>query len=200
MKKILTILSSYKGAGSISSKLAQAVAEKLKAAYPGSSHTERDLEKKAVHQLNTARGQAVFSPEDQLTNDPQPQVTLSDQLLSELTGADIIVIGLGLYNYGIPSTLKVWIDEICRPGITFFYNEKGEQVGMLTGKKVYIAMASGGIYSAGPIASWDHAIPYLKTMFHSIGITDITVYRAEGMGIAGIKETALQNAIESIAF
>jgi FMN-dependent NADH-azoreductase len=93
--------------------------------------------------------------------------------------------------------LKAWFDHITRAGITFGYGEHGP-IGKVTGKKVYVAMSSGGIYSEGPSKDNDFVVPYLKTFLGFLGMTDLTVFRAEGVKIPGVKENALKKGIESI--
>ena len=108
--------------------------------------------------------------------------------------ADVLVIGVPMYNFSVPSTLKAWIDHIMRAGVTFKYDEKGPK-GLVQGKKVYLAVASGGIYSEGPMKAYDFVTPYLQTVLGFIGLTDITIIRAEGTSIPDKKEFALETAM-----
>ncbi|MNY46186.1 FMN-dependent NADH-azoreductase [compost metagenome] len=112
--------------------------------------------------------------------------------------ADIIVIGAPLYNFTIHSALKAWIDHITRPGVTFGYGEDGRPIGLVKGKKVYVAMSSGGVYSTGPAQVNDFVVPYLKAFLGFLGMTDFTVFRAEGLKVSELKEHAMQKAINSI--
>ena len=102
-----------------------------------------------------------------------------------------------MYNFGIPSTLKAWIDHIVRAGVTFRYSD-GFPEGLIKNKKVYLAISSGGVYSEGPMKSYDFTEPYLRTALGFIGLTDITVFRVEGTFVPGVKETALPKAIDSV--
>jgi FMN-dependent NADH-azoreductase len=111
--------------------------------------------------------------------------------------ADTIIISLPLFNFGIPSVLKTWLDHIVRAGVTFNYTADGP-LGLVTGKKLYIALASGGVYSQGPMQAYDHAVPYLTSVLNFIGITDISVVRAEGTGIPALKDIALEKAMAEI--
>ncbi len=113
--------------------------------------------------------------------------------------ADIYVIGAPFYNFAIPSTLKAYLDHISRPGITFRYTEEGKPEGLLKGKKAYIATASSGVYSSGPFQSFDHVSPYLTFILGFLGITDISFFRAEGLRIEGVKETAFEKGVQSIS-
>jgi FMN-dependent NADH-azoreductase len=111
--------------------------------------------------------------------------------------ADVIVIDAPLYNFSIPSALKAWVDHIARAGVTFKYDENGPE-GLVKGKKVYVALASGGIYSDGPMKGYDFAAPYLKSVLGFMGMTDFTVFRVEGVSYPNLKDTALQTAVDSI--
>jgi len=114
-----------------------------------------------------------------------------------LTRPDILVIGAPMYNFSIHSTLKAWLDHIVRAGQTFTYSEKGIE-GLVKGKKVYVALASGGIYSEGLMKGMDFVEPYLRAVLGAIGLTDITFVRAEGLNMPGVKEEAMEKAIASI--
>ena len=107
-------------------------------------------------------------------------IKISDELVAELQAADKIVIGTGLINFNIYSGLKSWIDNVARAGVTFSYSADGPK-GHLTGKKAYIVLASAGVYSEGPAAPLNHAVPYLKTVLGFLGITDVEVLNVEGL-------------------
>lgn len=198
MKRILHLISSIQGDQSYSIKLGKAIVEKITDKYPGSSVEEVDLNKLDIPHLNPTILQSMFTPGDQLTPEAKESLQYSDYAVKQLMDSDIIVIGAPLYNYTIPTTLKSWIDHITRAGITFGYSENGP-VGKVLGKKVYIAMSSGGVYSEGPGKNNDFVAPYLKAFLGALGMTDITVFRAEGVKVAGVKEHALEKGIESIA-
>jgi FMN-dependent NADH-azoreductase len=118
-------------------------------------------------------------------------------LVKQLFSSDIIVIGAPLINFTIPSSLKAWIDHITRAGVTFGYSETGP-VGKVVGKKVYIAMSSGGVYSEGPGKANDFVAPYLVAFLRVLGMTDVTVFRVEGLKVPGVKDNAMQKALDSI--
>jgi FMN-dependent NADH-azoreductase len=110
-------------------------------------------------------------------------VAMGQVALEEFLAADIVVIGAPMYNLGVPSQLKAWIDRISVAGKTFRYGEHGP-VGLCGGKKLVIASSRGGVYSAGsPAANFDHQETYLKAAFGLLGITDITFIRAEGVAM-----------------
>ena len=197
MKKVLHIISSPRGEASFSIKLGNAVVEKLLARFPGSEVKSVNLLEGGVPHLEQTHLASFFTPADQRDADSLAAVKYSDEAIQDIIDADILVIGAPLYNFGVHSSLKAWIDQIIRAGITFSHSEKGAE-GLIKGKKVYIAMSSGGIYSEGPWQSYDFVVPYLKHVLGFIGLTDITVFRVEGTNIPGTKETALEKGIESV--
>jgi FMN-dependent NADH-azoreductase len=125
--------------------------------------------------------------------DKQAALALSDALVREVQAADVLVIGVPIYNFGVPATLKAWFDMIARARLTFHYTEQGPQ-GLLTGKKAYLLVASGGTPVGGAI---DFATPWLKHVLAFVGITDVEVIAAERLMIQG--EAGRQQAIERIA-
>lgn len=197
MKHILHLISSIQGDNSYSVKLGNAIVEKIREKYPDSKLEELNLVNAEIPHLGADALRSFFTPADQLTEEDKQSIRLSDQLVKQLLATDIIVIGAPLYNYTIPTPLKAWIDHITRAGITFGYSENGP-VGKVTGKKVYVAMSSGGVYSEGPGKANDFVAPYLKAFLGALGMTDITVFRAEGLKVQGVKEHAMEKALESI--
>jgi len=197
MKKILHVISSPRGAASFSIQLGNAIIEKLQATWPGSTVKEYNLVNKHFPHLEEAHITSFFTPPEARTAENIEALQHSDEAIRELFEADIIVIGAPMYNFGIHSSLKAWLDHIGRAGVTFAYGENGPK-GLVTGKKVYIATSSGGVYSEGPMQGWDFVVPHLKAFLGFLGMTDVTVVRAEGTSIAGIKETAMEKAKNSI--
>jgi FMN-dependent NADH-azoreductase len=197
MKHILHLKSSIQGAASYSVKLGQAIVEKIQDKYAGSTGEELSLADIEIPHLNATVLRTFFIPGDQLTEEEKESVSFSDELVKQLFAADIIVIGAPLINFTIHSALKAWIDHITRAGITFGYGENGP-IGKVTGKKVYVAMSSGGVYSEGPGKANDFVAPYLKAFLGFLGMTDLTVFRAEGLKVPGVKERAMEKAINSI--
>lgn len=197
MKRILHLISSPRGDESLSIKLANAVILKLREQYPGSSVEEVNLIETDVPHLNTAHLRSFFTPAEQLTAEDQDAIRYSDAAISQLMAADIIVIGAPLYNFGIHSALKAWIDHIARAGKTFSYSEQGAE-GLVKGKKVYVAMSSGAVYSEGFYQAYDFVSTYLKAVLGFLGMTDLSLFRVEGVNMPGLKDHALDKAIESI--
>lgn len=197
-KKILRIISSPRGEASISKQLGNATVEKIREKYPDSIFTERNI---AVHHpphLDELYTSAIFTPPEQRTLEQSDAITYSDGAVAELLGADIIIVDAPLYEFGITSTLKAYLDQIARAGITFRYNEQGQPEGLLKNKKTYIVFSAGHIYSEGAAQSWDFVVPYLKHILGFLGLTDISVFRAEGVNMPEFRETALQKGIDSI--
>jgi FMN-dependent NADH-azoreductase len=197
MKRILHLISSIQGNQSYSIKLGKAIVEKVIEKYPDSTVEEVNLVDLEIPHLNPTTLQSMFTPVDQLTAEARESLRYSDEAVKQLMASDIIVIGAPLINFTVPTTLKSWIDHITRAGITFSYNQNGP-VGMVTGKKVYVAMSSGGVYSDGPSKQNDFVAPYLKSFLGFLGMADLTVFRAEGVKVPGIKEHALEKGIASI--
>ena len=197
MKRILHLISSIQGNQSYSIKLGHAIIDKIQDKYPGSSVEELNLVDIEIPHLNPAILRTFFIPGDQLTAEEKESIRFSDEVVKQLFASDIIVIGAPLYNFTIHTSLKAWIDHVTRFGLTFGYGENGP-VGMVTDKKVYVAMSSGGIFSEGPGKANDFVAPYLKSFLGFLGMTDLTVFRAEGLKVAGVKEHAMEKAIDSI--
>ncbi|WP_316769921.1 FMN-dependent NADH-azoreductase [Pedobacter frigiditerrae] len=197
MKKILHIISSPRGAASYTIRLGNAIIEKLQLAYADSTVKEFSLVEERFPHLEEAHLNAFFAPVENRTQENLIAIEHSDEAIAEIMEADIIVLGVPLYNFSVPSNLKAWIDHISRVGVTFKYDQNGPE-GLIKNKKLYIAFSAGGVYSEGPMASYDNAVPYLKSVFGFLGITDITVVRVEGTNIPGIQDNALAKGIESI--
>ncbi|SCX29498.1 FMN-dependent NADH-azoreductase [Agrobacterium sp. DSM 25558] len=179
MSKILLLTSSPRAEESLSNKFAGDLAAKLQAQTNGTI-THLDLGQNPIPHLDQVTTSAIRKSADQRDAQEAAAAEYSDKRVAELLEADTIVIGTGMINFNIYSGLKSWIDNIARAGLTFKYTESGP-VGLATGKKVYIVLSSAGVYSEGPAAALDHAIPYLKTVLGFIGLTDIEVIRVEGL-------------------
>jgi FMN-dependent NADH-azoreductase len=198
MKKILHLISSFRNDDSYSIKLGRAIVERLVEENPGAIVQEINLIDENYPHLDAPHFQAFLTPTAALTADDKEAIRYSDKAIKLLMDTDFLVVGSPFYNYSIHSALKAWIDHIVRAGVTFRYTENGFE-GLIKGKKVYIAMASGGVYSEGPAQAYDFNGPYLKHVFGMIGMTDLKIIRAEGIKIPNLGEHALENAIASIS-
>ncbi|UOR06418.1 NAD(P)H-dependent oxidoreductase [Hymenobacter aerilatus] len=195
--QILQIISSARGAESYSTQLSQGIIDKLLVAHPGSSVVIRNLAQTPFPHLEEAHLQAYFTPAESRSAEQQQAVHHSDEAIAEILAADVLVIGVPFYNFSVTSSLKSWLDHLTRAGITFRYTPTGPE-GLITGKKVYLAVASGGIYSTGPMQPYDFATPYLRHMLGFLGMTDVVVARAEGLKIPEFQATALQKGLDSV--
>lgn len=182
MTNILLITSSPRGEVSYSAKVAEELAEKLQAASPGSTITKRDLVRNPLPHIAPDYAAGIYLPADAPTSAQAEVIGASDAALDELFAADHIILATGMINFSISSTLKSWIDHIARVGVTFRYGANGPE-GLIRGKKLYVVLASGGVYSEGPASAQDFAVPYLRELFGFLGIADVEVIRIEGVGM-----------------
>jgi FMN-dependent NADH-azoreductase len=197
--QLLHIDSSVLGAHSASRLLSAEIAAKQVALHPGMLVIHRDLATDAALHLSSAhlaawQGGVV---EDALLG---ADLTKGGAYLAELTAADIVVIGAPMYNFSIPSQLKAWIDRVVVAGKTFRYDANGAE-GLLKNKKAFIASSRGNVYAPGsPAAVLEHHESYLTGVLSFIGLTDVTIVRAEGLAFgAEAKEAAMSKARENIA-
>ena len=177
MSTILVLTSSALGTASVSSQLVQDAIGRLRLKDPDLHIIRRDLGGNPIPHLTVESATALRGAEP--GNAEQTAVrALSDELIAEIKAADTLVIGAPMYNFGIPSTLKVWFDYVLRAGITFKYSESGS-VGLLKGRRAIVIESRGGLYSEGPAKMMDSQEPHLRNLLGFIGITDITFVRAE---------------------
>ena len=188
--KILQINSSARAENSHSTRLANALAERLRSANPEAEFSLRDLSRTPHPMLDETALQALFSPADKRTPEQAARVALDDVLIAEIQAADVVVLGVPMYNFGVPVQLKNWIDAISRVQVTFRYTEKGPE-GLLKGKKVYVALTRGGLYRNTPN---DTQTPYLQTFFGFLGMSDVQFVYAEGLAMGPEAE---KNALAS---
>lgn len=198
MSSILVLNSSANGAASVSKQLVQDTVEKLRAAHPGAAIVERDLGENPVPHLTSETTPAIRGAEATTAGQKQA-VALSDTLIAELKEADTVVIGAPMYNFGIPSTLKTWFDYVLRAGITFRYSESGPE-GLMKGKRAIVILSRAGFYSAGPAQPMDSQEPHLVNLLGFMGITDVTVIRAEKLAFGPeAREQAINDAKAELA-
>ena len=195
---VLVVESSPCGAMSATRQLTQDIIETLKKKDPNLTVTVRDLFKNPPPHVTDALIGAVYTPEINHTADHKKILELSDTYLKELFAADILVLGAPMWNFNIPSSLKAWIDHIVRVGKTFAYLPEGGYKGLLSGKKIIIASASGGVYSNGPMKAYNFNEPYLRTVFGFIGISDVQSFSAEGSTNPETQKKAVAAAKEKI--
>ena len=175
--KLLHLDSSILGENSVSRAVSAAVVRQLKGAHPDLEETYRDL---------------VAQPLDHLTLAALADPTYVDEFLA----ADVVVIGAAMYNFGLPTQLKAWIDRVAIAGKTFRYTEAGAQ-GLAGGKRVIVTLARGGLYGEGsPAQAFEHAETYLRGVFGFLGVTDLEFIVAEGIALGpDQRATALAGAL-----
>jgi FMN-dependent NADH-azoreductase len=197
--QLLHIDSSVLGTNSASRALSAEIVAKQIALHPGIEVVRRDLAADAASHLSSAHlaaWQGATVEDDDLGAD----LAKGGAYLEELSAADIIVIGAPMYNFSIPSQLKAWIDRVVVAGKTFRYGANGAE-GLLKNKKVFIASSRGNVYAAGsPAAAFEHHESYLTGVLSFIGLTDVTIVRAEGLAFGPeAKEAAMLKARANIA-
>lgn len=194
--KILHLISSLRGQASFSNKLGNSIIEQIKAKHPVEVQ-ERNLASTPLPHLSDRHVGAFFTPADERTKDQLETIRPSDEAIAELMEADTLVIDVPMYNFTIPSTIKAWIDQIARAGVTFKYGENGVQ-GLVTNKKAYLAISTGGIYSEGFMKDFDHTEQYLRHVLGFLGITDIEVFRVEGVNLSDAKDDVFSKAKQQV--
>lgn len=189
-KTVLRIDSSARLTNSVSRDLVTAIVDK----FENAKVITRDLAANPLPQID--EGFVTITkdtPADELSDNQRHMLALSGELIDELKAADTIVIGLPVYNFGVPAALKAWIDLIARAGVTFNYTEAGP-VGALTGKRVIIAMASGGTEANSAI---DYATPYLKHVLGFLGMSDVELVHADRLAFDA--EGTIKSAQDQVA-
>ncbi len=176
---ILQINSSARREGANSTRVANDIVARVLAANPAAKLSVRDLAANPVPVLDEAALGALFTPADKRTADQAARVALYDALIAEVQAADVLVLGVPMYNFTVTAQFKNWIDAIARAGVTFRYTENGPE-GLLKGKKVYVALARGGMYRGSEL---DTQVPYLKAVLGFLGMTDLHFIYAEGLNM-----------------
>jgi FMN-dependent NADH-azoreductase len=180
MSTLLHIDSSPLYGRSVSRQLTGAFVDQWKASHLDGTVIDRDLNATAITPITAGWVGAAYTPEEARTPQQKELLAVSDLLLAELERADEYVFGVPMHNFGVPSVLKLWIDQIARAGRTFSY-AGGSPKGLLTGKKATFIVATGGIYDAQTqMASFNFVEPYLRSVFGFLGVTDATFLTAGG--------------------
>lgn len=170
--RILHLDSSGRHEDSISRKLSAQIVEKIKG---NATVTYHDISQ-GLPFVNDTMISGYFTPAEKRSDEQKQALKLSDQITKELFDHDVYVIGVPMYNFSMPASFKAWCDLAARAGITFYYTHTGP-VGLLTGKKLYLAVSSGGIKAGSPN---DFLTPWLRSYFGLLGITDITIIAVDG--------------------
>jgi FMN-dependent NADH-azoreductase len=198
MTTLLQINASINHDNGLSSQLANQFVAAFQARNPEAHIEVRNVAAAdSVPHLNAERFGAFITQPENRSAAQHAVVAYSDSLIDELRRADVIVLGLPMYNFGVPSQLKAYFDHVARAGVTFKYTEKGP-VGLLTGKKVYVFAARGGVYEGTPL---DTQTSYVRDFLRFLGITDVEFVYAEGLAIsAQSKQAGLAKAAAEIAW
>jgi len=192
---ILQINSSAKSTGSESTRLANRITARLVAQNPGAKVAVRDLAASAHPMQDEATLQAIFTPKDNRTPEQAARVAMDDALIEEVQNADILVLGVPMYNFGVPAQFKNWIDAVARAGVTFKYSENGP-VGLVSGKRVFVATTRGGRHKGTPK---DIVASYLNTVLGFLGMSDVKMIFAEGLSLgAEVANQSLSEAQQEI--
>ncbi len=194
--KLLHVDSSILGDNSVSRQISAAVAETLKSHIPALEVTYRDLGAEPIGHLTGAylAGQSADVKHDQAL---QEDLDLGGRALAEFLAADIVVVGVPMYNFAVPSQLKAWVDRVLVAGKTFRYTDTGAE-GLVHGKRVILAVARGGKYLDTPAQAVEHQESWLKAIFGFIGVKDIDVVRAEGVAYGPeARQASLRAALEA---
>lgn len=179
MTTLLQLTSSISNGKGQSSQLAERFVTAYRRRNPNARLIKRDLAADPVPHLTGERFGAFIAKPEEITAEQRAVLAYSDVLISELKSADVIVLGLPMYNFGVPSQLKAYFDHIARAGVTFRYTANGPE-GLLTGKKLYVFAARGGLYD-GEGSALDTQTGYVRVFFRFLGITDIEFVYAEGL-------------------
>lgn len=197
MKQILIVEASPRGVESASRQLTHELKERLETQYPEAQFVERDLAKDPLPHLDYHTVKAIFTRDQAEAESLKGALHLSDQVTAEVLSSDLLVIASPLWNFGLPSSLKAWVDHIVRPGQTFRYTAEGAE-GLALGKRAILVLASGGVFTEGPWKAWDTEEPYLRLILSFIGITDVQTVRAEGMNIPTIAPDAIPSGKKAV--
>lgn len=197
MSTLLQINASINNDNGQSSRLANQFVAAFRARNPEAKIVVRNVAAAdAVPHLDAERFGAFITQPKERSAAQHTVIAYSDTLISELQQADVIVLGLPMYNFGVPSQLKAYFDHVARAGVTFKYTEKGP-VGLITGKKVYVFAARGGLYAGTPM---DTQTSYVRDFLRFLGMTDVEFVYAEGLAISPqSKEESLAKAVAEIA-
>ncbi|MDP6708711.1 MAG: NAD(P)H-dependent oxidoreductase [Alphaproteobacteria bacterium] len=191
MSTILHLDSSIFGENGASTRLGREFVDRWLEVQPETRVIRRDLAAEPLPHLD-ATAVAGFMTEAEARTPAQAEaVARSDAAIDELMAADVLVIGLPLYNLGVPSTFKAWIDHVARAGATFRYTEAGPE-GLAGAKKVYVFATRGGVYAGSDV---DTQTPYIRHILGLMGITDIEFVHAEGLNMGdAARDAALEAA------
>ncbi len=191
MNNVLFVTSSPRGQNSYSQQIARRVVDDLKIANPAASIVVRNVARDPLPHVGDAFVSGMALSAEQRSPAEARAIAVSDALIDEMIAADVLVLAVPMYNFGLPSALKAWIDHVVRAGRAFSYGAQGP-LGLLKNKKAVVVVSRGGIYSEGPMQAFDFQENYLKSVLGFIGISEVEVVRVEGVAMG---EQAVRKAM-----
>lgn len=197
MNQILMIKVSPRGKDSASRSVTNTLTARLSKLYPLAKLVLRDLAVENLPHLDEKTLKDISSSDQSETEKLKAVASRSDELTTELLESDLLVIATPMWNFGIPSALKAWIDMVVRPGKTFQY-ANGGVLGLAKNKRAILVIASGGVFTEGPWRSWDFVEPYLRQILGFIGIVDVQTVRIEGMNVSQLATNAVPKANQAV--
>jgi FMN-dependent NADH-azoreductase len=197
IKQILIVEVSPRGSASASRNVSQKLLMRLQTAYPRARLVHRDLARDNLPHLDDGTVKAITAKNPEVVQAHRDSARLSDVLVEEVLASDLLVIATPMWNFGIPSLLKAWIDLVVRPERTFNYVDNGV-VGLAKHKSAILVLASGGVFTYGRWKPWDFVEPYLRTILNFIGVENVQTIRVEGMNIPLLAGGAIPNAERAI--
>ncbi len=193
MTTVLNVRSSVFGDKGASSELNEAVLAELRASHGALEVIERDVTATPLPYYDVEFMSALGASPEERSDAQRDRVALADQLIEEVKRADVIVVGVPMYNFSVPAQLKTWFDYLAQAGVTFRYTEKGPQ-GLLDDRPVYITASRGGEHYGKPS---DTQTDFLRNYFNFLGLKDLRFIYAEGLNM-GKREASLHKAKDAI--
>jgi len=193
MNNVLFVTSSPRGQQSYSQQVARGIVDDLKIAHPEAKVVVRNVARYPLPHIGEAFVNGLAHAPEQRSAAESEALAVSDGLIGELMAADVLVLAVPMHNFGLPSSLKAWIDHVVRAGLTFRYGAGGPE-GLVRNKRAIVVVSRGGVYSDGPMKQYDFQEGYLKSVLGFIGITDVEVVRVEGVAMG---EQAVRRAMAS---
>lgn len=199
MKNILLVSSSAAGANSRTRQVSDRAVQSLADREPGSRVVVRDVSREPLPHLDDAFLAGMGRAAEERSATQHEALARSDALVDELLAADVLVIAAPMYNFGVPSALKAWIDHVARAGRTFRYTANGPE-GLLKGKRAILVLSRGGVYTKGPMLRLEFQESYLRGVLGFLGIDDVRSIHIEGVAFgADVAEAAVNRALVQAA-
>ena len=194
---VLIISSSSRNRDSVTRDLTEELVQELRHQYGEIKVTERDVAASPLPTISEAWIEANFTKPEDRSASHRTALEQSDALVEELSAADVIILGVPIYNFSVPASLKAWIDLVARAGLTFRYTESGP-VGLLEGKQAFVVVASGGVPIGGAM---DFASPYIRHVLGFIGINQVEVIAAERLNVDSdaSKQQAQRQIVQAVS-